>query len=87
MSQADRQHRLGIILIVAAAIAWNIMEDSRARSAAVLGNDASHEGQASCHVPCCRMRRNVIRPIQQGLVAFDMMASKLIELARVACVQ
>jgi hypothetical protein len=41
MSQADRQHRLGIILIVAAAIARSIMADSRARSAAVLRNDAS----------------------------------------------
>jgi hypothetical protein len=41
MSRADHQHRLGIILIVAAAIAWSIMADSRARSAAVLGNDAS----------------------------------------------
>jgi hypothetical protein len=41
MPQADRQHRLGIILIVAAAIAWSTMADSRARSAAVLSNDAS----------------------------------------------
>jgi hypothetical protein len=41
MSRADHQHRLGIILIVAAAIAWSIMAGSRARSAAVLGSDAS----------------------------------------------
>jgi hypothetical protein len=41
MSQADRQHRLGTILIVAAAIAWSIMADNRARSSAVLRNDAS----------------------------------------------
>ena len=112
MSQADRQHRLGIVLIVFAAIAWStapfftrllhydswtilfwrglfgggsialflVITQGKRGGRAQRCVCLTYEGQVRCHVPSCRMRRNVIQPIQQVPVIFDIMSPKLIEL-------